>query len=81
MTSFFAASAVFYIVLGWLWLRRAYIGEKALVMVTLAHSRPEREPASTRLFHAFLGLAYFAMGLAWVLPLLWKTRHFHWPKF
>lgn len=81
MTPFFASLALLYIVAGGAWLRRAYIGEKALVMVTLAHSRPERESASTRFFHALLGLAYLAMGLAWVLPLLWKTHHFHWPKF
>lgn len=81
MTSFFAASAAFYIVLGWVWLRRAYVGEKALLFVTLAHPRGERETSGYRLFQAFLGLAYFAMGLAWVLPLLWKTHHFHWPKF
>ena len=81
MTSFFASLAVLYTVLGGFCLRRAYIGEKRLLMVTLAHPRPEREAAGTRLFQAFLGLAYLAMGLAWVLPLLWKSHSFHWPKF
>ena len=81
MTLLFACLSVFYIAVGWLWLRRAYIGEKRLLMVTLAHPRPEREPASTRLFHAFLGIAHLGLGVAWLLPLLWKTHRLHWPTF
>lgn len=81
MISIFACLAVIYIVVGVLWLRRAYVGERAPLMVTIAHSRPEREAAGTRLFHAFLGIAHLGIGVAWLLPLVWKSHRLHWPAF
>lgn len=81
MTSLFASLAVFYLFLSWVWLRRAYVGEKALLFVTLSQPRGERESSGNRVFQALLGLACLAMGLAWVLPLLWNSHRFHWPKF
>lgn len=81
MTSFFASLAVLYTALGGLWLRRAYIGEKRLLMVTLAHPRPEREAAGTRFFQAFLGIAHLGLGIVWLLVILSKNHRLHWPPF
>ncbi len=77
MTSFHAFMAAFSIALGLLWLRRAYVGIKAPLVLTLANPRGERETDRARLMHAFMGLANIAIGVTYLMLILWKTGRLH----
>jgi hypothetical protein len=77
MISFHAFMAVFSITLGALWLRRAYLGVKAPLIVTLGNPTGERESRRARLRHASMGIANIAIGATYLMLILWKTGYLH----
>lgn len=75
MHTYFAVLAVLWIGLGALWLRRAWVGIKAPLMMTLFHSKGERDSSRVRLGNALLGIANITLGVAYLLVLFFKHSH------
>jgi hypothetical protein len=77
VTFSYLALAVVWIGLGVLWLRRAVVGTKAPLLMTLFRSKGQPESSRVRFGHAVLGIANILLGMSYLLVLLLKTRHLH----
>lgn len=75
MTFSYLALAVVWIGLGVLWLRRAVVGTKAPLLMTLFRSKGQPETSRVRFGHAVLGIANIVLGVSYLVMLLLKTRH------
>lgn len=75
MISYYSALAVLWIGLGLLWLRRAAVGTKAPLLMTLLRSKGQPESSRVRFGHALLGIANIVLGVSYLIMLLLKTRH------
>lgn len=65
--------AVIWMALGILWLKRAHLGRKEALLVTLRHPSGQAESKRARLAHALLGAASLFIGVAHLVLLL-KTQ-------
>ena len=77
VTSSYVALAVLWIGLGVLWLRRALVGTKAPLAMTLFRSKGEPESSRIRFGHAILGIANIILGMSYLIILLMRNRHLH----
>lgn len=75
MHSYYIVLAVFWIGLGALWLRRAWVGVKAPLLKTLFHPEGEPDTSAVRLGNAVLGIANVVLGTAYLLILIFKQGH------
>lgn len=75
MTSMYVCLSIMWLAVGALWLRRAYMGEKRLLVVTLTQPHAERESRRTRLTHGFMGMAYLGLGIWGLIALALKASH------
>lgn len=75
MHSYYAVLAVFWIGLGALWLRRAWVGIKAPLMMTLFRSKGERDSSHVRVGNAVMGIANILLGVGYLLIALYKSGH------
>jgi hypothetical protein len=62
--------AMIWTALGILWLKRAYLGRKEALLVTLRHPSGQPERKRARLAHALLGAASLFIGVAHLVLLL-----------
>lgn len=61
------------LIIGALFLRQAYRGERPLAIVTLSHSEPEKMTSSEKFHATLLGVGYIVIALASLIALVWKN--------
>lgn len=75
MHSYGVAIGVFWIIVGAFWLRRAWLGARTPLLISLARTKGERDSSAVRVGNALMGIAGIVIGLVYLLQPLFKHGH------